>query len=171
MCINIPFIAILTNWQALLCRTGGTRDVPIWPVDLPGVGVTKPISLVPLFSAFFFQNYQNDNHGSNITFITDRCCRSSAAATPVKYERDLKCTTGTFAQPKKFLTEKLVNSISHPHGWMRPWKVVHPLRAVCYHKESIILGQSNISLSWHDIHECLISNFIISYSVIFQKQW
>ena len=42
-------------------------------------------------------------------FIFDRCCRSSAAATPVKYECDANKLTGTFARSKILLTEKLTN--------------------------------------------------------------
>ena len=45
----------------------------------------------------------------NITFIFDRCRRSSAAATPVKYECDSKNLTCTFAISKILLTEKLTN--------------------------------------------------------------
>ena len=42
-------------------------------------------------------------------FIFDRCCRSSAAVTPVKYECDANDITGTFARSKILLTEKLTN--------------------------------------------------------------
>ena len=42
-------------------------------------------------------------------FIFDRCCRSSAAVTPVKYECDANNLTGTFARSKILLTEKLTN--------------------------------------------------------------
>ena len=42
-------------------------------------------------------------------FIFDRCYRSSAAMTPVKYECDSKNVTGTFASSKILLTEKLTN--------------------------------------------------------------
>ena len=41
--------------------------------------------------------------------IFDRCRRSWAATTPVKYEWDLKNVTGTFARWKILLTEKLTN--------------------------------------------------------------
>ena len=43
----------------------------------------------------------------DIAFIFDRCRRSSAAMTPVKYECDLKNITCTFARLKILLTEKL----------------------------------------------------------------
>ena len=42
-------------------------------------------------------------------FIFDRCCRSSAAVTPVKYECDTNNITGTFAISKILLTEKLTS--------------------------------------------------------------
>ena len=42
-------------------------------------------------------------------FIFDRCCRSSAAVTPVKYECDTNNLTGTSARSKVLLTEKLTN--------------------------------------------------------------
>ena len=42
-------------------------------------------------------------------FIFDRCCRSSAAVTPAKYECDANNLTGTFARSKILLTEKLTN--------------------------------------------------------------
>ena len=42
-------------------------------------------------------------------FIFDRCCRSSAAVTPVKYECDTNNLTGTFAISKILLTEKFMN--------------------------------------------------------------
>ena len=42
-------------------------------------------------------------------FIFDRCCRSSAAVTPVKYECDINNLTGTFARSKILLKGKLTN--------------------------------------------------------------
>ena len=42
-------------------------------------------------------------------FIFDRCHRSSAAVTPVKYECDANNLTGTFARSKILLTEKLTS--------------------------------------------------------------
>ena len=47
----------------------------------------------------------------NTTLIFARCCRSSAAVTPVKYEWDVKNVTDTFARSKILLTEKLTNGI------------------------------------------------------------
>ena len=42
-------------------------------------------------------------------FIFDRCCRSSAAMTAVKYECDANNLTGTFVRSNILLTEKLTN--------------------------------------------------------------
>ena len=72
-----------------------------------GVGVTKPISSVPLFSRF--SPLPNRGWLSNITFIFDRCHRSSAVVTPAKYEGDCKNLTNTFARSTIFLTEKSTN--------------------------------------------------------------
>ena len=73
----------------------------------PGMGVTKAISSVPLISLFF--NIVNTGYLLNIMFIFDRCCRSSAAVTPVKYQCDVNNITGTFARSKILLTDKLTN--------------------------------------------------------------
>ena len=42
-------------------------------------------------------------------FIFDRCCRSSAAVTPVQYKCDTNNLTDTFARSHILLTEKLMN--------------------------------------------------------------
>ena len=73
-----------------------------------GVGVTKPIFSVPLFSRFF-QNYQNTCYIYDITFIFDRCRRSRAAETPGKYECDLRYLAYTFTKSNFPVTEKLTN--------------------------------------------------------------
>ena len=65
-----------------------------------GVGVTKPIYSVPLFSHFFHIN-QNNGYLHDITFIFDRCHCSWAAETPDKYEFDQKSLTYTFAKSKR----------------------------------------------------------------------
>ena len=75
-------------------------------VGRPGVGVTKPIASVPLFSQIFFIVKR---HLLNIAFIFDRCRRSSAAGTPVKYEYDSRNLACSFARSKILLTEKLTN--------------------------------------------------------------
>ena len=56
-----------------------------------------------------FHNCQNKLQMLDIAFIFDRCCRSSAAMTPVKYECDSKNLTCTFARLKILLTEKLTS--------------------------------------------------------------
>ena len=73
-----------------------------------GVGVTKPISSVPLFSQIL-PIVKTHYSCLNIIFIFDRCWRSSAAVTPVKYESDSSNLTVTFARLKMWLTEKLTN--------------------------------------------------------------
>ena len=45
----------------------------------------------------------------NNTFVLGRYCRSSAAATPVKYESNSNKLTNTFARSKLSLTEKSTN--------------------------------------------------------------
>ena len=69
-----------------------------------GVGVTKPISSVPLFSKFFLNAK---------TLVTDWISYSYltyvVVVTAVKYECDLKILTGSFIKSKMFLMEKLTN--------------------------------------------------------------
>ena len=72
------------------------------------MGVTKPISSVPLFSEFF-QYYQSTRYLLNITLIFDRCHRSSAVVTPVKYKCDSDNLRATFARTKILLKEKITN--------------------------------------------------------------
>ena len=74
----------------------------------PGVGVTKPIFSVPLFSRFF-PNDENSGCLNDIKFIFGRCHRSWAAETPGKHEHDCKYLSYTFAKSKFPLTEKLTN--------------------------------------------------------------
>ena len=62
-------------------------------ITCPVVGVTKTICSVTLF----FQNHQNISYLLNITFIFDRCRRSSAAVTTLKKMCNL---TGAFARLK-----------------------------------------------------------------------
>ena len=56
-----------------------------------------------------FQHCQNTCYLMNITFIFDRCHRSSAAVAPVKYECDSNNLRSTFEWWKFFLMEKLMN--------------------------------------------------------------
>ena len=74
---------------------------------MPGVGVTKPFSSVPLFSEIF--NIIKTHYVLNIKFIFGRCRRSQAAVTPGKYECDSKNLRDTFVRSKILLTEKLTN--------------------------------------------------------------
>ena len=71
-----------------------------------GVGVTKPISSVPLISRLL--NIVKTLFAYWISCV-DRCCRSLGAVTPVKYECDANNLTGNFARPKILLAEKLTN--------------------------------------------------------------
>ena len=59
-----------------------------------------------------FQHNQNTCYLLNTTFIFDRCHRSKAAATPVKYECDSRNLTGNFAQSNISITEKFTNGAS-----------------------------------------------------------
>ena len=56
-----------------------------------------------------FQYYQNTRHLLKITFVFDRCRRSSAAVAPVKYKCDSNNLRSNFARSKILLTEKLTN--------------------------------------------------------------
>ena len=60
--------------------------------------------------SLIFQNHQNSAHLLSITFIFDRCHRSSAAVTPVKYECDWGDLRSTFAKSILSLTEKLMDA-------------------------------------------------------------
>ena len=90
----------------------------------PGVGVTKPIFSVPLFSKNF-QNDQNSDCLYGIMFIFERCNRSWAAGTPGKYEHDWKYRTYSFAESKFPATEKLTNGVlvtpAPGYVYMRQW--------------------------------------------------
>ena len=70
----------------------------------------------------------------NITFIFDRCHRSSAAETPVKYTRDSKNLRGTVARSKMLLAEKLTDGDSvTPLPWTAE-REVHAYLDGCFHK-------------------------------------
>ena len=66
-------------------------------------------NLLPSVNFPIYHHCQNTGYLLNIMFIFDRCCRSSAALTPVKYECDTNNLTGTSARSKILLTEKLTN--------------------------------------------------------------
>ena len=66
----------------------------------------------PLFRYFLGFHYcRNTGCLLHITFIFDKCHRSSAATTPVKYERDSYNLTGIFSRSKISLTGKLANGV------------------------------------------------------------
>ena len=85
------------NWVTATYKNGRVQ----------GVGVTKLIFSVPLFSQFF--RMIKTLH--DIKFIFDRCHHSWAVETPAKYEHDWKYMylTYTFAKSKFPVTEKLTN--------------------------------------------------------------
>ena len=56
-----------------------------------------------------FQYHQDTRQLLKITFIFDRCRRSSAAVAPVKYKCDSNNLRGSFARSKILFTEKLTN--------------------------------------------------------------
>ena len=58
---------------------------------------------------FHFLNYQNTGYLYDITFIFDRCDRSSAAKTPKKFGRESIYRTYNFAISKLRATEKFAN--------------------------------------------------------------
>ena len=80
-----------------------------------GMGVTKPISSVPLISPFF-RIIKTLVTCWYITFIFDRCRHSLAVVKSVKYECDSRTLTGTFTGLSISPTEKLT-SFSTPHPW------------------------------------------------------
>ena len=63
-----------------------------------------------------FHNCQNTDNQLDIMFIFDRCRRSSAAVTPVKYECDANNLTGTFVENFAYgaINER---SLSNLHPW------------------------------------------------------
>ena len=73
-----------------------------------------------------FQYYHNTCYLLNITFISDRCHRSSAAVAPVKYKCDSNNLIGGFGISKILLTEKLTNgALVTP----TPVPMVHDIKA------------------------------------------
>ena len=78
-----------------------------------GVGVRRPIYSIPLFSDLF-QHCQNTREILNITLICDRCRRSSAAATPVKYVCGSKDLIDNVATSSILLTETTNGALEIP---------------------------------------------------------
>ena len=66
----------------------------------------------------------------NVTFICNKCHRSSSAVTPVKCECDTKNLTGTLILSKNLLTEKL--TLVTPTSVLRFWEVRRLLLAIEY---------------------------------------
>ena len=82
----------------------------------PGVGVTKPIFSVLLFSHFSRMIKTVSGYLYDIKFIFGRCHRSWAAATPGKYEHDWKYLKYTFAKSKISRNGEInERSFSNPH--------------------------------------------------------
>ena len=109
----IPTVPVMLPWRARVNPLSKFKKTQkAWTVCIiilgmySGVGVTKPISSVPLFSEFFII-VKKTRWLLNITFIFGRYRRSSAAVIRVKYESDSKNLTGTFARSKFVLLEKL----------------------------------------------------------------
>ena len=74
-----------------------------------GVGVTKPISSVPLFSEYFRIIKAHVYYW--ISRLFDRCRRSLAAVAPVKCRYDSNNLRGTFGKSNILLTGKLTNGV------------------------------------------------------------
>ena len=83
--------------------------MPESPLNITGVGVTKAISSIPLFSQLYRYYPPNTVYQLNITFIFDRNHSSLAAVTPVKYECDSKRPRDNYTKSKIYITEKLKN--------------------------------------------------------------
>ena len=83
-------------------------------------------------------------------FIFDRCCRSSAAVTPAKYECDANNLKGTFARSKTLLTEKLTNGALVTPTPVQPY---HGAVVVWYlHSIIILLWEAMMLMqSWHAV--------------------
>ena len=75
---------------------------PWWYADLSTRGGGYWIK----FHRFVIHQCPNTGQLLNITFIFDKCGRSSAAVTLVKYKSVLKNLKGIFAKPKILPTEK-----------------------------------------------------------------
>ena len=86
------------------------------------------IFLCPLFSSRIFSKSWNSLYLLDSMFIFDRCHRSLAAVTPVKYKRDLKNKTYSFvmiliSQSEKLTNEVLVTQSLAPAGLRINWWV------------------------------------------------
>ena len=105
-------------WKALLPGTLGKPNDTLQQIDWrakvnnsregPARGRDYKANFLR-FVIFNFQHCQNFRNLLNITFLFNRCCRSSAFVTPVKYKCYWNDLRGTFARSKIVLTEKLTN--------------------------------------------------------------
>ena len=81
--------------------------------QFPDVFISPDVVLLNQFSPFRnfpkFSALWNTSCLYNITFILDRCNRSSVAETPDKYESDLKYSTYTFVKSNIPVTMELTN--------------------------------------------------------------
>ena len=75
-------------------------------------------------------------------FIFDRCCRSSAAVTPVKYECDTNNLTGTSARSKILLTEKLTNG-------------------------ALVTPTPELSMTWNPTNQSVSIYFVLYFIIVF----
>ena len=83
-----------------------------------GVGVTKPISSIPLFFSIFSIVKTHGSYWISCLDLTGvAACCSSAVVTPVKYECDSTNLEVTFARLKILLMEKLMNGALWGRGW------------------------------------------------------
>ena len=76
--------------------------------------------LLNQFSMFsYFRNNQNSGYLYKIMSTFDKCHRSSAAATPAKYEHDLKYLAYILAKSKFLIIEKLMSRalVTPTHPW------------------------------------------------------
>ena len=111
------FGSTATCW--FLCSEWASPLRVITPCGGPGTwGGGYWTNFLRSVNLLIFQHCQNTGYLLNIIFIFDRCRRSSAAVTPVKYECDANNLTGTFARSKILLTEKLTNrALVTPTPW------------------------------------------------------
>ena len=81
-----------------------------------------------------YQSYQNTVLVTNITFIFDRCHRSWAAVTAVKYEYDSMDIRNTVAKAKISLTEISMNAVSvTPTSVSRGYKNHNTVHSILLH--------------------------------------
>ena len=120
----MPFTTAMNIQSALL-------PLMAWCFATKGGGYYA--NLLGFFVFPIFQYHQNTCYISNITFISDRSHRSSAAVAPVKYKCDLNNRRGTFARTNILLTEKITNRAlvtPTPGQQQQCWSCTHALSTV-----------------------------------------